>query len=160
MKFRIVILALSLLAALPGRAAAMLRVAGIENGRTIVVEQHGRRTAVTLAGVAITDEAGAKALLEWTLASSWVLIEGRGAGALVYRSPDALFVNRELVVRGFARATLPGIEPPPNVSVTYLGTIDPPLRTPAVRTSPGRGSGSGAPRRPPAAPSRKRRTSR
>ncbi len=159
MRFRIAILLFWVFAAFPGRAA-MLRVVAIEDGRTVTVEQHGRRTAVTLAGVAITDEAGAKALLEWTLAAKWIAVEPAAGGALVYRSPDALFINRELVVRGFARATLPGIEPPPNVAVTYLGTIDLPWRGSALRTSPERGSGSGASRRPPAAPSRKARTRR
>jgi hypothetical protein len=71
----------------------------------------------------------------------------------VYRSPDALFVNRELVLRGFARATLPEVEPAQHVIVTYLGTMKGVgVRAPAARET---GSGSTPPR--PARPSRPRR---
>lgn len=159
MKIRFIAILLLFLAALRADGR-MLRVLGIESGRTIVVEQNGKPATIALAGVVITDEAAAKTLLEWTLRQSWVLLEERGDGALVYRSPDALFVNRELVLRGFAHATLPGIEPQSHVPVTYLGTIDPMARTPKVRSSPASGNGSGKTRRPPAAPSRRRRTRR
>jgi hypothetical protein len=176
MNYRITILILSMAVALPMNAK-MLRVAGIQDARTILVERGPSRMPVVLSGIAITDEKGAKALLEWVLASSWVLVEeGTAAGHLVYRSPDALFVNRELVVRGFARATSPDIEPEQHVTVTYLGEYNPmsaapakpeaprvkapparkkvqPVRPPRVSGTKARGSGSGTSRRPKAPPS-------
>lgn len=121
-------------------SAAMLRVTGIENGRTIVVDRNGTSERITLAGVAITDDLQARELLRWTLGSKWVLVESTPDGAfLVYRSPDALFVNRELVTRGYARATLDGIEPEYHLDVTYLGTINP-----APRTTSGSARNSGS----------------
>ncbi|HEX8171724.1 MAG TPA: hypothetical protein VF824_14400 [Thermoanaerobaculia bacterium] len=130
--------------------AAMLRVAGIENGATLLVERDGAIQRVMLGGVAITDELHARELLRWAVGASWVLLEDDGRGAaLVYRSPDALFVNRELVLRGYARATAPGIEPEHRLAVTYLGEVNPPATSPA--TAPR--SGSGTSRRSPAPPS-------
>jgi hypothetical protein len=143
-----------LLCALSLRAEGeMVRVTGVVDGRTLLAGE--RRIA--LAGVKITDEASAKTLLEWTVLSRWVMVEAApGGGHLAYRSPDALFVNRELVVRGFARATLPELEPASTLIVTYLGTINPPDPSPAsrpgmtaapsapsVKTGPAGGSGSG-----------------
>jgi hypothetical protein len=127
--------------------AAMVRVTAVENGRTLIVDRHGKSERVTLAGVAITNEASARAMLEWTLVSRWVSLEETSGGHLVYRSPDALFVNRELVLRRFARATVPGIEPVSHVPVTYLGTLDLPAPSPvpAVRTAPA-GKTDSAPR--------------
>jgi len=106
--------------------AAMVRVIGIENGHTITIDERGTRVSVRLGGVAITDELRARELLRWTIGNAWVMLE-RAADdmALVYRSPDALFINRELVLRGCARATLPGIEPENRPAVTYLGEINP-----------------------------------
>ncbi len=135
---------------------AMVRVTGVEDARTLVVERNGKPERVTLAGVAITDDASARALLEWTLVSRWVSLEEASGGHFVYRSPDALFVNRELVLRGFARATLPGIEPVSHVPVTYLGTLNPPApsRAPAVRSAAGSRSGSAPSSRPSTSRSR------
>lgn len=114
--------------------AEMLRVVAVENARTLVVERNGAREHVTLAGVSVTDEARATQLLRWTVGTSWVLVERHaGGGHLVWRSPDALLVNRELVVRGYARATLHEIDVPSNVIVTYLGEIDPPATSVAPR---------------------------
>lgn len=143
--------------------AAMVRVAGVVDGQTLVVERGGARVQVKLAGVALTDESRARALLQWTVVSSWVMLEEQADGSVfVYRSPDAMFVNRELVVRGFASATLPGIEPPSHVIVTYLGTLHPvPARTavdakPArTRSASGNGSGTSDPAR--SRPSRRSR---
>ena len=105
---------------------AMVRVIAVENGRTLAVEREGRRELVRLAGVEVLDELHARELLRWTIGNSWVLIEPAGDGAfLVHRSPDALFVNRELVLRGYARATMEGISPRPRLAMTYLGEIDP-----------------------------------
>lgn len=107
--------------------AAMFRVLDVQDGRTIVIERNGARETVQLAGLAIVDEARAQDLLRWSVVSTWVLLEPHASGGhLAFRSPDALFVNRELVLRGYARATAHGIEPERNLAVTYLGVIDPP----------------------------------
>lgn len=137
--------------------AGMVRVTGVIDGRTIVVERAGKPVTVTLAGIELTDEPSARALLQWTLVSQWVMLEQQaGGGAFVYRSPDALFVNRELVMRGLARATLASVEPPQHVTVTYLGT----LRGMGVRTPSAAGSGSGKKPPAPPRPSRPRRSRR
>lgn len=134
--------------------AAMVRVQQVLDGRTLVVERNGKAERVTLAGIAITDDAAARSLLEWTLVARWVSLETVEGGQLVYRSPDALFVNRELVTRGFARATLPDIEPPRTVPVTYLGTLDLPGTRPAAaaRSAPAVRSDSAPSRRRQASP--------
>jgi hypothetical protein len=129
--------------------AGMVRVVGVADGQTLIVERGGVATNVKLAGIETTDDAGARALLQWTLVGSWVLLEEQqGGGALVYKSPDALFVNRELVLRGLARATLPSIEPARHVVVTFLGVI----KSPAAA-----GKGSGTTASAPVRPSRRRR---
>ena len=107
--------------------AAMVRVVDVRDGRTIVIERNGARETVRLAGLAILDEARAAELLRWSVVSFWVMLEPHASGGhLAFRSPDALFINRELVLRGYARATAQGIEHPRNLRVTYLGVIDPP----------------------------------
>lgn len=131
--------------------ASMVRVLGVTDGRTLVVERGGTQLQVNLAGIELIDDRNARALMQWTLVSSWVMLDEQpGGGFYVYRSPDALFVNRELVARGFARATLPTIEPPQHVAVTYLGT----LRGLGVRIPSVRGTGSGRSAPAPAKPSR------
>lgn len=136
--------------------ASMVRVLGVTDGQTLVVERGGSQVQVKLAGIALTDDRNARALMQWTLVSSWVMLDEQpGGGFYVYRSPDALFVNRELVARGFARATLPSIEPPQHVIVTYLGSLrGMGLRTPSAR---GTGSGKSAPARAKPSPSPRRR---
>lgn len=105
----------------------MVRVVAIEDGRTIVVERGTARERVRLAGVTITDDARAKELLRWTAGEAWVMLEAAEGGEfLVYRSPDALMLNRELVARGFARATLPSIQPDLRAPSRYLGEWNPP----------------------------------
>ena len=133
--------------------AGMVRVVDVLDGRTLVVERDGVRETVRLAGIAVLDETRATELLRWNVVSTWVMAEPRaGGGHLVYRSPDALFVNRELVMRGYARATEFGIEPDRNLVVTYLGTIDPPAApltaTTARQTSSGTSRRSTASRSP------------
>lgn len=135
---------------------AMVRVTGAENGKTLIVERDGKEEKVILGGIVILDDAQAKALLEWTLASSWISLEPAADGVFAYRSPDALFINRELVARGFARATHPSLEPRSHVAVTYLGTLhlqESRAARAQVRTAPASGSGSGKRRRSPASPS-------
>ena len=116
--------------------AAMVRVVDVRDGRTFVIERNGNHETIQLAGIAVTDDDRAAELLRWSLVSTWVMLEPHPRGGhLAYRSPDALFVNRELVLRGFARATEHGIEPERNLVVTYLGIIDPPA-TPRLATPP------------------------
>ena len=133
--------------------AAMVKVVEVVNGRTIAIERNGVRETLSLAGVEILDDARARELLRWTAADAWVMVEQAGDGQfLVYRSPDALFLNRELVLRGFARATLPGTAPELRAPSRYLGEIQP-MDAPKPRSkvsakAPGqKGSGSG-PRSP------------
>jgi hypothetical protein len=107
------------LIAVSAQAAPMFRVIKIVDPTTIIVEREGVRSEVHLAGIEITDRNNAFASLSWTLASSWVMIEdGR-----VYRSPDALFVNEELVRKGFARWSESAV-PSPRVAAVYLGELD------------------------------------
>jgi hypothetical protein len=137
--------------------AAMVRVTGVTDGQTIVVERGGVAVAVKLAGIKVIDDEGARALLRWTIGSSWVMLEEQADGGhFVYRSPDGLFLNRELVARGFARATLPAIEPQTHVVVTYLGTLYAPGPRPA-KTPAASGTSSERTSRSPARPSRPRR---
>ena len=133
----------------------MVRVVSVDDARTLTVEQDGRRERIRLAGIEVVDQARAAELLRWTVGTSWVLIEPHASGGhLVWRSPDALFVNRELVLRGYARATAFDVAPPSTLNVTYLGQFDPPL----TAADPPR-SGSDSDRRSTAKPSRKTRTS-
>ena len=126
--------------------AAMLQVVAIEDGRTITVARDASRQTIRLAGIATTDELHARELLEWTILGVWVLVEPSPAGGhLVWRSPDALFINRELVERGYARATAVGIAPEPRLMVTYLGQLQPFDRARESRTvTRDRRSGNGS----------------
>jgi hypothetical protein len=140
--------------------AAMVRVIGVTDGQTLVVERRGIAVNIKLAGISVTDDAGARTLLKWTAGSAWVMLEEQADGGhFVYRSPDALFLNRELVARGFARATMQAIEPPSNVVVTYLGTMSLGVRGPAAaaRSPKAGGTGNAPTPRSPARPSRPRR---
>ena len=136
--------------------AALVRVIDVVDGRTLVIERRGVAVTVQLAGIALIDDNAARTMMKWTLVSNWVMLEAQpDGGHFVYRSPDALFVNRELVLRGFARATLPAIEPVQHVIVTYLGTMNVGTNAPKARAARENGSGSTPPR--PARPSRPRR---
>jgi endonuclease YncB( thermonuclease family) len=121
----IVILSLGFLCLAAEVRAAMVRVIEVKDGRTLVVEHKGEVETIRLSGVQITDEVQARALLNWTLSNSWVMIEAQGDAYDVYRSPDALYINRELVLRGYARATRANVGPPAPVIVTYLGVLKP-----------------------------------
>lgn len=127
----------------------MVRVIEVADGRTLVVDRNGQRESLRLAGIEITNEVHARALLQWTLANAWVMVEARGDGFFVYRSPDALFVNRELVQRGFARATRTDVDPQPAAMVTYLGVVQPmnplPEEKATSRRKTSRGASASAP---------------
>lgn len=140
--------------------AAMVRVVSIEDGRTLTVERDGSRERIQLAGVEVLDHGAARELLRWT-AGTWVMIEPAPGGYLLYRSGDALLLNRELVLRGYARATLPTLAPP-RAPARYLGEIDPygppPKATPRVSEDSPRRTRSGTSRRSSAPRSRRARS--
>ncbi|HEY3055343.1 MAG TPA: hypothetical protein VGK31_05370 [Thermoanaerobaculia bacterium] len=100
------------------QAAPMYRVVRVIDATTIVVERDGVQSQVSLAGIEITDRQNAIAFLSWTLQSSWVMIEN----GQVYRSPDGMLINSELVKKGYARAA--GIVSADHVSTVYLGELD------------------------------------
>jgi len=148
---RILIVTFSLLISVCALASPMTRVETIKDGHTIVVTGG---TELRLGGIEITNERAARDLLRWTLQSSWVMVERDPDGtARVYRSPDAMFINRELVLRGYARATKPGIEPE-RIQATYLGEVYSGPRTvtetkaAASKSRSGTSSRSPAPRAP------------
>jgi len=148
MTHRILILAICLFTALTADAA-MVRVTAIEDSRTITIDRDGTLETIRLAGVEITDDKHALDLLRWTLASHWVMLERTTSGEhLVWRSPDALFVNRELVVRGYARATLAAVAPESTLIVTYLGEYNP-IATRPTPAATARGTYSGTRPRSP-----------
>jgi len=166
---KLITLILSLMVAVCAQGG-MVRVVSVDGARTITIEQDGRREQIQLAGLQILDEPRAADLLRWTIGTSWVLVEKHpGGGHLVFRSPDALFVNRELVLRGYARATAFGIEAAPNLNVTYLGQLDPPfIALPPRQTDSGTHSRSTtsrsprarAPRKGPASTAKAKKTAR
>lgn len=126
----------------------MARVTGIVDGRTIRVSTGGRTEQIRLSGLRIVDEIRARDLLTWTIGDSWVMLEcGSERTCRVYRSPDALFVNRELVNREYAHPTEPGIASPSSISVTYVGVVNPSgpqAGSSAASSSPRVSKGSGA----------------
>jgi hypothetical protein len=122
--------AIFLFVALPLSAAPMQRVARVIDSRTIALENG---TTVTLRGVDIppADEAVAAEYLRSLLGHNWVLVENGD----VYRSPDALYVNGQLITHVYRN--------PPHM--TYLGESMPdgPRRMmPAVpaKRAPSRGA--------------------
>jgi hypothetical protein len=160
---RFISLVVILVAALRAEAA-MVRVVAIEDARTLVVERGGARERVRLAGIEITDDAKARELLRWTAGEAWVMLEAAEGGFLVYRSPDALMLNRELVARGYARATLPNIQPELRAPSRYLGEWNPPASStqsrPGISEPSPRRTRSGTSRRSPGSPSRRGAPSR
>ena len=108
--------------ALPLSGAPMVRVARVIDSRTIVLD--GGST-VTLRGVDIppADEAMAADYLRSILGNSWVLVENGGD---VYRSPDALYVNGQLITHAYRGSA----------HMTYLGESMPGQRLPAPRATP------------------------
>ena len=87
------------LIALPAHPA-MVRVARVTGSRTIVLD--GGAT-VTLRGVEVPaeEEEEAATYLRGLIGSAYVLIEHGGD---VYRSPDALFVNGEMIMHAWQHA--------------------------------------------------------
>ena len=123
--------------ALPLSGATMTRVGRVLDSRTIVLDGG---TTVTLRGVDIppADEAMAADWLRSMLTNAWVLVENGGD---VYRSPDALYVNGQLITHAYRSAS----------RMTYLGESMPGqharTNAPAPRATPA--SHSAPPRRAP-----------
>ena len=117
-------------------ATPMSRVVGVQNSRTILVEFAGRRSVVVLNGVAVVaaDEASAADFLRRLLAGAWVLVEG----GEVYRSPDALYINGEMIRHAWRNT--------PNMR--YLGQFDPGPRTGAAAAAPRKAKPVSTPARP------------
>lgn len=147
-------MALCLLLAWPA-FGAMFRVVRVQDSRTIVVAAaDGVQRPVVLRGVSVPPEleAEAAAHLRRIVERTWVLVENGGD---VYRSPDVLFVNGEMIRRAW-RAGVP---------MTYHGELDlgpretaaKPAAKPAARgkaASPSKSPRSGR-ARPGRAPSRR-----
>jgi hypothetical protein len=95
MKNLVVYSLLSLLA-LPALAGPMSRVVAIVDSHTLVVENGSARTTVQLTGVALPPDAETHAIefLNAEVLNRWVLVETSANGTFVYRSPDALSINR------------------------------------------------------------------
>jgi hypothetical protein len=144
MKHTIVFL-ISIFICASATAARLVRVVGITNVRTIVVDRNSVAANVTLASVAISpdDEAAAVEYLRATLIGSWVLVETNARGeSYVYRSPDALFVNGALTRRAY-------LERGPQM--IYLGEVEPGPARAVTRAKP---AGEAVSILPPAKPRR------
>src|SRR2546428_130182 len=118
----------------------MARVISVIDSHTISVEDDGRRSAVTLSGVAVSpgEEAAAVDHLNRLVDGAWVYVEDGS----VYRSPDGLFVNGEMQRHAWWSS--------PNMP--YLGIADPGPRTAPSKTA--------AVKRPPPAKAASRSESR
>jgi len=81
-------------------AAQMVRVIDVKDARTLIVDQRGVRTEIRLGDVIIPpgEEAAAVEFLRTKVVEHYVMVEnGLHGDAYVYRSPDALFINGELL---------------------------------------------------------------
>jgi hypothetical protein len=104
-------------------AVPMARFVRVTDSRTIVVAHvGGPEEVVHLANVDIpaADEIAAREFIQQSLAGTFVYVE---AGK-VYRSPDALFINRELAYGAYAS---------PGLKMFYLGQVNP---GPHAQTAP------------------------
>lgn len=178
--------------------AAMVRVIRVVDGATLVVDDAGSQRTLRLAGVEIPPGYSPHSTSYQQLASDaltravsgrWVLVEEDAAGgAYLYRSPDAWFVNREMIRGGFellartpcsrsaelldaerfARAQGSGYWSPSGAGealstsghMTYLGISDPaPSKRPSANAAVPR-TGAAKASRSPRSPSRARRQPR
>lgn len=125
------ILCVSLVVSAPAAIAAvpMARFVRVTDSRTIVVDHiGGREEVVHLANVSVPaeDESAAREFIQQQLKGTFVYVENGN----VYRSPDALFINRELAYGTYASS----------LKMHYLGIINPGPRaqTPVPRATPAR----------------------
>jgi hypothetical protein len=95
-------------------AVPMARFSKVIDSRTIVVERIGGTEVVHLTNVNVPaeDEQAARDYLFEKLTGSYVYVENGN----VYRSPDALFINRELAYGAYASSSL---------KMRVFGEIDP-----------------------------------
>ena len=93
-------------------AAPMVRVIAVTDSRTIVIDSNGARTSVTLSGVSVAteEESAAADYLRRIVGDAWVYVEG----GEVYRSPDALYVNGEMIRHSWRTSP----------SMKYLGELE------------------------------------
>ncbi|MEA2162341.1 MAG: hypothetical protein QOK37_468 [Thermoanaerobaculia bacterium] len=92
----------------------MARFVRVTDSRTIVVDHiGGREEVVHLANVSVPseDETAAREFIQQQLAGTFVYVENGN----VYRSPDAMFINRELAYGAYASS----------LKMHYLGVINP-----------------------------------
>jgi len=85
-------------------AAPMVRVIDVKDARTLIVDRAGIAGEVRLGDVVIPpgEETTAVDFLRATLVQHYVMVESNSRGeAYVYRSPDALFINGELLRRAY-----------------------------------------------------------
>jgi hypothetical protein len=85
-------------------AAPMVRVIDVKDARTLIVDRAGVAGEVRLGDVVIPpgEETTAIEFLRSTLVQHYVMVESNARGeAYVYRSPDALFINGELLRRAY-----------------------------------------------------------
>jgi hypothetical protein len=94
----LIVFSQSLMAAVP-----MARFSKVIDSRTIVVERMGGTEVVHLTNVSIPaeDEQAARDYLTEKLTGSYLYVENGN----VYRSPDALFINRELAYGAYASSS-------------------------------------------------------
>jgi hypothetical protein len=82
----------------------MVRVIDVKDARTLIVDRAGVAGEVRLGDVVIPpgEETTAIEFLRTTLVQHYVMVESNARGeAYVYRSPDALFINGELLRRAY-----------------------------------------------------------
>lgn len=85
-------------------AAPMVRVIDVKDARTLIVDRAGVAVEVKLGDVVIPagEETAAIAFLRTKVVERYVMLESNARGeAYVYRSPDALFINGELLRRAY-----------------------------------------------------------
>lgn len=116
---RVIVCLFVLCLSLRAEAGEMVRVVSVPAADRIIVEP---KREVRLAGIEVVDPSAGAALRQLVGVGSWVMIEPAGdGGAWVYRSPDAMLVNRELVLRGLARATVANLVETTTTPMKYLG---------------------------------------
>ena len=82
----------------------MVRVIDVKDARTLIVDRAGVAAEVRLGDVVIPagEETAAIAFLRTKVVERYVMLESNARGeAYVYRSPDALFINGELLRRAY-----------------------------------------------------------
>ena len=130
-----------LLSAVSLQASPMYRVIRVAGASTLIVERDNVQSEVRLAGIEIIDAPRAVDYLTWTVGSSWIMVDK----GFVYRSPDALFINEELIRKGYARPAEHSPLGSPRVSAVYLGELDLGVRAPARSIPPPRAAKAAKP---------------